>query len=219
MPPESVPNGPPRSLRRFARTYAMPRREKTALGIWFIGGANSMVEVGQKAAMARKRGCHNVQAGVPCGLYGPSLRLLIGAEHPFVCAIQVTHEPVDRYGHLQDQVSHGLLLVAVLAQGRARSTSSDSSRSFFLAACPSVVATGETPATPPPQKARQMATNFTSKKTRLGGAPGSVRLWPAARRRGRTCYLAERLPSLARVTKEHEIRIPQLYCCLGPSGV
>jgi hypothetical protein len=33
---------------------AGPCREKTALGIWFIGGANWSVEVGHQAAMSWK---------------------------------------------------------------------------------------------------------------------------------------------------------------------
>ena len=39
---------------------------------------------------------------------------------------------------------------------------------------------------------------------------------PAARRRTGACHFSVRLPSGARVAEEHEVRVAQLYCFLGP---
>jgi hypothetical protein len=41
----------------------------TAFGIWFIGGANTEVAVGQKLMNAAA--AHDVQAGVPCVVHLP----------------------------------------------------------------------------------------------------------------------------------------------------
>src|SRR5258708_4453020 len=77
---------------------------------------------------------HDVQAGIPHGLYGPGRRLLVAVEHPFDSAIRAAHEAVDRYGHLQDQVSHRLLLALVRPKdGLAQSvpTARDLNRAQF----------------------------------------------------------------------------------------
>jgi hypothetical protein len=73
----------------------------------FVAGPSD----GKTHPLGRYGGMRVFDSGsAPHGLYDPGRCLLVTVEYPFDSATRAAHEAVDRYGHLQDQVSHRFLL-------------------------------------------------------------------------------------------------------------